>query len=64
MSIGIFQLVIIVLLIVLLFGAGRVPRVMEDLGKGIRSFRKGLEGEDEKESAPKKIEASEKKDEQ
>ncbi len=56
MSIGIFQVMIIVLLVVLLFGAGRVPRMMEDLGKGIKSFKKGLN--EEENSKPKEIEAS------
>ena len=40
----------------LLFGAGRVPKMMEDLAKGIKSFKKGL-ADDE---APKKIEEKQK----
>mgnify|MGYP006443240369 CR=1 FL=1 len=50
MSPSIWQIGLIVLLILLLFGAGRLPRVMNDLAKGIKSFRKGL-SEDENESA-------------
>lgn len=46
MSIGFFQILVIVLVVVLLFGAGRVPRMMEDLGKGIKSFKKGLKDDD------------------
>ena len=42
MSIGIWQVLIVVVLVFLLFGAGRLPRVMEDIAKGIKSFKKGL----------------------
>lgn len=54
MSIGLWQIVLIVAVIVLLFGAGRVPRLMEDIGKGINSFKKGLKGDDA--VAPQKLE--------
>ncbi len=47
MSIGIWQILIVVVLVFLLFGAGRLPRVMEDIAKGIKSFKKGI-SEDEK----------------
>ena len=40
MSFGKLLLVVVVILIV--FGAGRLPRVMEDLGKGLRSFKKAV----------------------
>ncbi|AGH97379.1 twin-arginine translocase TatA/TatE family subunit [Micavibrio aeruginosavorus] len=53
MSIGIWQIGLIILVIVLLFGAGRVPRLMEDIGKGINSFKKGLKDGDD---TPQKIE--------
>jgi len=49
MSIGIWQILIVVVLVFLLFGAGRLPRVMEDIAKGIKSFKKGL-NEDETKS--------------
>ena len=42
MSPSIWQILIVVLIVVVLFGAGRIPRIMEDLGRGIQSFRKGL----------------------
>jgi len=37
---------VVLLVIVLLFGAGRISGVMGDLGKGIKSFKKGLAEED------------------
>ncbi len=42
-----WQLVIIVLLVVLLFGKGKVSDLMGDFAKGIKSFKKGLSEEDE-----------------
>ncbi len=42
------HLLIVVVIVLLLFGTGRLPRLMEDLGKGINNFKKGLHGEDEK----------------
>ena len=46
MSIGPGQLLIILLIILLIFGAGKLPSVMSDLGKGLRSFRKSLKNKD------------------
>lgn len=45
------KLLLIVLIIFVFFGAGKLPRVMGDLGKGIRSLKDGLKGEEEKETA-------------
>jgi len=42
-----WQILIVVLVIVLLFGAGRLPRLMEDLAKGIKSFKKGMKDDDD-----------------
>jgi sec-independent protein translocase protein TatA len=42
MGIGIWQILIVVVLVFLIFGAGRLPRVMEDIAKGIKSFKKGM----------------------
>lgn len=61
MAPGIWQILIIVVLVVLLFGAGRISGLMGEVAKGITSFRKGLkegaEGEEESESAPGSIES-------
>ncbi|MCE2950968.1 MAG: twin-arginine translocase TatA/TatE family subunit [Alphaproteobacteria bacterium] len=61
MSIGVWQLVLILIVFLLLFGAGKVPNVMKDLAKGIKAFKQGLNDEDENEekvSAPKVIKSS------
>ncbi|MBI1236769.1 twin-arginine translocase TatA/TatE family subunit [Hyphobacterium indicum] len=53
MAPGIWQILIIVVLVALLFGAGRISGLMGEVAKGITSFRKGLkegdEGSDEEE---------------
>ncbi len=46
MGISLWQVVIVVVLVFLLFGAGRLPRVMEDIAKGIKSFKKGIAEDD------------------
>jgi len=45
---GIWQILIVLLLVVLLFGRGKISDLMGDVAKGITSFKKGLkdEGED------------------
>ena len=47
MAPSIWQILIIILIVLLLFGAGRLPRIMEDVAKGIKSFKKGMKDEDE-----------------
>jgi sec-independent protein translocase protein TatA len=42
-----WEWIIVLLIVVLIFGVGRISKVGEDLGKGIRAFRKGLSGDDE-----------------
>ena len=46
MSLGITEMVLILAIVLLLFGAGKLPTVMGDLAKGIRNFKAGLK-EDE-----------------
>jgi sec-independent protein translocase protein TatA len=50
MAPGFWQIAIIILLVVVFFGAGRVPLIAENLAKGIKSFKKGLKDEDEPKS--------------
>lgn len=45
--IGPTELIIILVIIILLFGVGRISKISGELGQGIRSFREGLKGEDE-----------------
>ena len=43
------ELLILLVIVVLVFGVGRITKIAGELGGGIRAFRKGLSGEDEKE---------------
>lgn len=46
MGISAWQIAIIVLVVVLLFGAGKIPRLMKDIGGGIKAFKEGLKEDD------------------
>lgn len=52
MSLGPWQLIIIALVILVLFGRGRISEMMGDFGKGIKSFKQGMNEEDGKASQP------------
>ena len=53
MSLGPWQLAIIAILILVLFGRGKISEMMGDFGKGIKSFKKGMtEAEQEESAAP------------
>ena len=60
MSIGPLEIGIILLIVLLLFGAKRIPEVGGSLGKGIRDFGRGIKGEDDE---PSQIEATPTEDE-
>jgi sec-independent protein translocase protein TatA len=47
MSIGFWQIVIVVALVVLLFGRGKISELMGDVAKGIKSFKKGMSSTEE-----------------
>jgi sec-independent protein translocase protein TatA len=47
MSIGIWQVVLILLIVLILFGAGKLPKVMGDVAKGVKSFKAGMKDDDE-----------------
>ena len=57
MSIGIWQIAIVVILVVLLFGRGKISSLMGDVAKGIKSFKKGMttDNTDESEPEPKNV---------
>lgn len=56
MSIGLFQILFIVLVILVLFGRGRIRETMGDFGKGARRFREGMS---EDEPVPALLDAAE-----
>lgn len=55
MGLGVFKLLLILIIVFVIFGAGKLPQVMGDIGKGIRSLKEGLQGDDKKPEAPKQI---------
>jgi len=59
---GIPELAIIVVVILLIFGARRLPEIGTSMGKGIRTFKTALMGEDEKEESEKQAAGSSKDD--
>lgn len=54
MGISIWQILIIAVVVVLLFGRGKISELMGDVAKGIKSFKKGM-AEDDTADAPKTI---------
>jgi sec-independent protein translocase protein TatA len=50
MSIGFWQVIIIAVIVVLLFGRGKISELMGDVAKGIKSFKSGLAEDDTKEA--------------
>ena len=55
MSIGIWQIAIVVILVVLLFGRGKISSLMGDVAKGIKSFKKGMASDVTDDTEPKYI---------
>lgn len=49
---GFGELMIILLIIVVVFGANKLPRLGEGIGKAIRNFKRGLDRDDELDGAP------------
>ncbi len=47
------QLIFIAVIVLLLFGAGRIPQIMRNLGKGVHAFKQGIE--DAKEEINKEV---------
>lgn len=56
-SLGIPELMIIFLIVIVLFGAGRLPLIGKGIGEGIRNFKKGMRGDEEPEQLAEKNES-------
>lgn len=52
MDIGPTELIIILIIVVLLFGVGRISKIAGELGSGIRAFREGLQESEEEKKEP------------
>ena len=55
MSIGFWQIAVVVILVVLLFGRGKISSLMGDVAKGIKSFKKGMSSDSTEDNQPKNI---------
>jgi len=55
MSIGFWQIAVVVILVVLLFGRGKISSLMGDVAKGIKSFKKGMATDPVDDNEPKNI---------
>lgn len=51
MSIGVGELLLILVIVFVLFGAGKLPQVMNDIGKGIKGLKKGLKDEEKNQNS-------------
>ena len=52
-GLGIGELVVILVIVMIVFGAGRLPEIGEGLGRGVRNFRKQVKTPDEIDITPK-----------
>jgi sec-independent protein translocase protein TatA len=58
-SLGVPELIIIFLIIIVLFGANRLPQIGKGIGEGIRNYKKGMkEGEEQPDQIPDKTGAT------
>ncbi len=55
-GIGMPELVVILVIVMIIFGANKLPQMGAGLAKGIRNFKKGIDGKEEIDATPKKIE--------
>ena len=46
-SIGVWQVLLILAIVLIIFGAGKLPRVMGDVAKGVKNFKEGMKEEDQ-----------------
>lgn len=57
MNFGLPEILIVVLIVLLLFGPGRIQKIFSEMGKGIKSFKDGLQG-----NKDEKVEGEDKKE--
>ena len=56
LMIGTWEIVAVILIILLLFGGKKIPEMMKGLGKGVKSFKDGMNGVDEEKKEDEKSE--------
>ena len=58
---GIWEIVLILVIILIIFGVGKLPQVGNAIGKGLRAFKRGQSGEEDEEESPKAKKTTRKK---
>ena len=53
MTPSIWQLLIVLVIVLLLFGRGKIPQLMGDMAKGVKAFKRGMTNEDDNKSESK-----------
>lgn len=53
-NVGPWELVLILVIVLVIFGPGKLPKVGESLGKALKSFKQAKEGEEEEDEGTKK----------
>ncbi|MFA6980275.1 MAG: twin-arginine translocase TatA/TatE family subunit [Ignavibacteriaceae bacterium] len=61
-NIGTTEIILILLVVVLLFGAKKIPELAQGIGKGIKEFKKGMKDDDSGSKLSDKNQSSDKKD--
>ena len=51
-SLGVPELLLILLIVIIIFGAGKLPQLGKGMGEGIRNFRESLKGEPDSKHTP------------
>jgi len=59
-GLGMGEMLIILAVVILIFGAKKLPQIGAGLGQGIQNFRKAVKGQEEKEEEPELLEEKEK----
>lgn len=60
-AVGPWQILLIVLVLVLLFGSAKIPELMRNLGKGVNEFKKSTKGENKEDPASEKKDSEKEK---
>lgn len=55
-GLGVPELLVILVIVLIIFGANKLPQIGEGIGKGIRNFKKGIKDREEVDITPKKPE--------
>lgn len=58
MTLGVWEVAVILLIVLIIFGAGKLPKVMGDVAKGIKNFKSEMNGGETPEAAPPPVTAA------